>query len=174
MTMVHLRFCYLFAAALTLTGCSNSPPRTQSPDDDALPDSQVVSSPRTGLDRGPLTRDESLVPPYTDENNIYFELGTTSVDPAGKEKLGRHAEYLKQNPKKKLMLLGHADDAGSRTYSLAIAEERLAAVYKLLRSYGVPPRQIHLNRIVSARKQKACQSTECRKLMRRVELEYMP
>lgn len=172
--MSPLRFCCLFAAALTLTGCSNSPPRSQTSGDEALADSQVVSSPTAGLDRRPSTRDESVVPPQTDENNIYFKLGKTAVDPEGKDKLRRHADYLKQNPKKKLMLSGHADDSGSRTYSLAIAEERLVAVHKQLRSYGVPPGQIRLNRTVSARKQQACQSTECRQQMRRVELSYLP
>ena len=73
-----------------------------------------------------------------------------------------------------LILTAHADDSGSRNYNLAIAEDRLMAVYKLLRSYGVPAKQIRRNRINGAKRPQACQSAVCQLQMRRVELIYPP
>ena len=110
----------------------------------------------------------------TDENNIYFTAGTTTVDQQGEDKLRLHAQNLKQNPKKRLILTAHTDDSGSRNYNLAIAEDRLMAVYKLLRSYGVPAKQIRRNRINGAKRPQVCQSAVCQLQMRRVELVYPP
>jgi outer membrane protein OmpA-like peptidoglycan-associated protein len=54
------------------------------------------------------------------------------------KKLRQHAEYLKQNPKTVVTLVGYVDDAGSRSYNLAITEQRILAVKQLLRTYGTP------------------------------------
>ena len=92
-----------------------------------------------------------MVQSLNDENNIYFTAGTTTVDQQGEDKLRLHAQNLKQNPKQRLILTAHTDDSGSRNYNLAIAEDRLMAVDNLLRSYGLPAKQIRRTSINGAK-----------------------
>jgi len=61
-----------------------------------------------------------------------------------------------------------------RTYALADAEARLAAVSKWLRVYGASLRQIRRNLVDSVKRSTTCQSSDCRPPPRRVELEYAP
>ena len=112
--------------------------------------------------------------PVAEENNIFFALRSATVDDAGKEKLRQHADRLKSNRKERVLLVGHSDDQGSRNYNLAITEERLMAVQKLLRSYGVTARQIRRNRSSSAKTRSPCASKACQQQMRRVELVDLP
>jgi outer membrane protein OmpA-like peptidoglycan-associated protein len=109
-----------------------------------------------------------------DRSTIYFPQRVTTVDRIGKEKLRLHAEHLKQNPKRAVVLTGHTDDQGSRSYNLIIAEERVEAVSKLLRAYGVPNRQILRKSVHRNKSPAGCVSTDCRQKMRRVELMYLP
>lgn len=107
-----------------------------------------------------------------EENNVFFERGLTVVRESEKEKLRQHAQRLKQNPKTYVTLTGHSDELGSRNYKLAIAEERLAAVSKLLRSYGASPQQIRRNRSASVKNPPSCSTDDCLRMRRRVELVY--
>ncbi|MBK7649053.1 MAG: OmpA family protein [Betaproteobacteria bacterium] len=107
----------------------------------------------------------------SDDKVIYFPLRVAIVDDAGKQKLRQHAQYLKQNPKSFVMLLGYIDDEGSRSYNLAITEQRILAVRKLLRTYGAPMKQI---RRKSEKTQSKCASADCRQKMRKVELIFSP
>jgi len=105
-------------------------------------------------------------------NNIYFQLRSTAVDEAGKLKLREHANQLRQNPKKRVTLIGHMDDLGSRNYNLAITEERLMAVSNQLRAYGVSAHQIRRTRVTSDSSPTPCRNEACRALTRMVELKY--
>lgn len=164
MTLSNFKFLCFFVAALMLAGCSGPQPLTQESENRTSQETQDVSP----------APEEVIVPTLTDENNIYFTAGTTTVDQEGKDKLRQHAQNLKQDPKKRLILTAHPDDSGSRNYNLAIAEERLMAVFKLLRSYGAPAKQIRRNRINGAKNPPICQSASCQLQMRRVELVYPP
>ncbi|EXI81053.1 MAG: Minor outer membrane protein Omp16 [Candidatus Accumulibacter appositus] len=106
------------------------------------------------------------------ENNIYFSLGGVTVNRQERAKLQQHASYLKENPEKSVTLIGYTDDLGSRNYNVAIAEQRVAAVRKLLRSYRVPGGQIRRYSVGSEKTPKACKTEQCRQKMRRVELRY--
>lgn len=108
-----------------------------------------------------------------DENSVFFALGSTQLDAAAEEKLKLHAHRLKDDPKLVAALVGYTDDRGSPSYNLAIAEQRVSAVHSQLRRYGVRPSQIR--RQIGGRLKLAvtCRSEECRRKMRRVELEYV-
>jgi outer membrane protein OmpA-like peptidoglycan-associated protein len=106
-----------------------------------------------------------------------FAKGATRIDPAGQDKLRIHAARLKENPAQVVTLAGYTDDLGSGSYNLAIADQRIEAVAKLLRTYGVPKKQIHPLRRYSVERagsMAACRSktTDCRQKIRRVELIY--
>ena len=171
--MPSIQSCCLIVAALLLSGCSDLQ-HTRTSGDETPASAQDTPSPPLGMDKSPLATTDAEIAPVLDENNVYFASGSTVVDQAGKEKLRRHAEDLKQNQKKILTLAGHTDDTGSRNYNLAIAEERLMNVSRLLLAYGAPARQIRRNRIGNIKKPPACKTAECREKMRRVELIYLP
>ncbi len=110
-----------------------------------------------------------------DENSmIYFPDRSMALADSEKEKLYLYVEYLKQNPKKAVALIGRSDDLGSRSYDLAIAEERTIVVSDLLRSYGVAARQIRRYCMGNEKKPTPCQSKECKQSMRRVEVVLVP
>lgn len=110
--------------------------------------------------------------PVNHENSIYFALGATSVDQDGEKKLREHAERLKDDPKLLVTLIGLTDNSGSRSLNLLIAEQRVDAVAKRLRSYGVPNSQIRRYPLGSKNANEPCSSPACRQIMRRVELSY--
>ncbi|KFB66510.1 MAG: Minor outer membrane protein Omp16 [Candidatus Accumulibacter vicinus] len=154
-----------------LIGCSavaispSEPMPQQSPDSSSAPD--------TPLD-APSTKETDFVA-LEEANSIYFAKGATRIDTAGQDKLRHHAVRLKANPAQVVTLAGYTDDLGSASYNLAIAERRIEAVAKLLRTYGVPKNQIHPLRRYSAGRGEAmpaCRTTECRQIMRRVEVIY--
>ena len=53
-----------------------------------------------------------------------------------------HARFLSANPRRKVMLAGHADEQGGREYNLALGQKRAEAVRQRLTFLGVPDRQI--------------------------------
>lgn len=173
----------LLAALSLLTGCTAPPPRPVV--QEARASVPVVAespapSPETGDETKPgikLAASPEIKPPpapavSAEDHNVFFEQGLTVVRESEKEKLRQHAQRLKQNPKIYVTLTGYSDDLGSRNYKLAIAEERLAAVSKLLRSYGASPRQIRRNRSASVKNPPNCSTDDCLRMRRRVELVY--
>lgn len=56
--------------------------------------------------------------------------------------LRAHAERLKADPTRRLLLKGHGDGHGSVRYNRALAEKRAEMVARALRREGVSPRQL--------------------------------
>lgn len=133
------------------------PPAKASPERPAQPERRALPKPAAVVD---------------EENNVFFKANSTLVDPDEKPKLQRHVQRLKADRKLVLMLIGHTDDQGSRSYKLAVAERRLDAVFKLLRSMGVPARQLRRYPLGREMTNPGCGNAECREDMRRVELVY--
>lgn len=160
-------------SALVLSGCSTPQPIAPIAANEAPPATAAIFVPPAEKNGAALQREEAT-PPVAEENNIIFALRSASVDDTGKGKLRQHAARLKDNRKARVLLVGHADDQGSRSYNLAITEERLMAVAKLLRSYGVSARQIRRNRSGRVKNATPCTTNECRQQLRSVELVYAP
>lgn len=106
------------------------------------------------------------------EANVYFASGGSDIDESGKALLRRHAARLKDNPDQVVTLIGHTDPTGSRSYNLAIAEERIAAVVHALRAFGVPRWQIRTVNSGRGEAPGTCASIACRARMWRVELVF--
>jgi outer membrane protein OmpA-like peptidoglycan-associated protein len=133
----------------------------------------VVSLPPVAITSPPVS-EETPVIPVSEDDNIFFLVRSAAVDDAGKEKLRQLADRLKLDRKETVLLVGYTDDRGSRSYNLALTEERLTTVGKLLRTYGVPARQIRRNRIGRVAPPGSCSTDACRQQMRRVELVHSP
>ena len=174
----EFRFCCMLVAALALFGCSAQQVRAQSDPIENMPVKSDVRSPLIAVPTlPPAIKAEppaALVAAASEDNTIFFPAGSNMVDDIGKQKLRQHAEHLKQNPKIFVTLVGSAFGQGSRSYNLALAEERLMAVNTLLRTYGVSPRQIRRNRVGNGRNQAPCTSTDCLQEISKVVLMYSP
>ena len=173
----------LLVGLLLLAGCSTPPPRPAPsvPEESTPviaksptppPPLNVATTPEVSAVASPEEKSSPAPAAVDEDNNVFFDRGATTINEKEKEKLREHANRLKQNPKKYVTLTGYADDLGSRNYKLAIAEERLVAVNKVLQSYGVSPRQIRRNRSASVKNSPACKKADCLRLKRRVELVY--
>lgn len=174
--MKHNRIlCGLFSMAL-LAGCAGKPPLAPTaPAVEERPPPPAAAAPAAAAPAtapAPRPSDAQVMAAVDDENNVFFVLGSSMIDAVGRRKVQRHADRLKADPKLEVKLVGYTDDLGSPSYNLAIAEQRVNAIHKQLRDYGVRLNQIR--RHVAGREQlaPACRTTECRQKMRRVEFNY--
>lgn len=128
------------------------------------------------MDRSPLPpitpsdakNDE--VEDVTEENSIFFSVGSKIINSKEKVKLQRIASLLKNDKSLFITLKGHANDSGSRSFNLAVADARVESVNTFLRKLGANPHQIMKLVIGSEKTPSVCQSTGCRQKMRRVEI----
>jgi len=106
------------------------------------------------------------------ENSVYFPSSRASIDERGTALLRQHAAQLKENSRLVVTLVAYTDNLGSRSYNLAIAEQRMDAVAEALHALGVPMRQIRRENAGSSKTSATCNTAVCRQQMRRVELMY--
>ena len=169
----------VLALGISLCGCSATPSvedQTKKPNigiqpQIPVPDQPFIATrPIKGVSQTPVN--EVVVRPTVSDSkrSIYFPPRLASVDSEGKEKLRGCADILKRNTKKVVVLVGYSDDLGSKSYNLAIAEQRITAISLVLRSLGIQSTQIRRNRSNSVKgPARPCRSEECRRQMSRVE-----
>lgn len=142
--------------------------------------------PEQATEVGALTRDTALIQPaspLSDSSNeqsvlaqidqsscVFFALGSKTISARGKEKLRQVAMRLKHDENATVTLQGYANDNGSSSFNLAVADSRVGAVATYLRKLGAKPLQIKRKVIGGEKTPVNCRSSECRRLMRRVEL----
>ena len=166
----------LLAAALslmTLAGCATqkaaSEPQKAAQATPATPPPPVTPMPTPTE----TPRTEAQVIAAVDvPNSVFFARGSAEIDAAGRAALQVHAARLKDSPKLRVSLIGHTDDQGSRAYNLAISDRRVQAVYAELRRLGVQAMQMKRSSMGIEKLSKSCVSDDCRRLMRRVEIDY--
>lgn len=155
----------LLLCGLLLAGCAGSAPPAATPP--AAPTPPVAALPRVQEMPAPAAAPDSEA---LEEANIFFAPGATTVDAAGEAKLRRHADRLKADRKGTVTLVGHTGSTGSRSLNLATSDQRVAAVSKLLRSFGVWARQIRPHSVIRENLPADCGDPGCWRLAHRVEL----
>ena len=163
MMPIH-RLCGLLLTVM-LAGCAVAP---QAPVSPVVEERPVAAS----VEPAHSPSEEQVMAAVDNENNVFFVLGASVVDAVGRKKVRGHAERLKADPKLEVTLVGYTDDLGSPSYNLAIAEQRVNAIHKELRSNGVRSNQIRRHVAGPDQLAPACRSTECRRKMRRVQFVY--
>lgn len=73
---------------------------------------------------------------------FYFDYDKAVLKPADLNALELHAQVLRRNPDRSIVLEGHCDERGTREYNLALGERRADSVRSFLLSAGVSGRQI--------------------------------
>lgn len=144
---MHRAFRFYFALSM-VSACQSAPipavveiPVSEPP---PRPAAAMPSEPTPAAVAAPAAK-PGVLPPIgrNDENLLYFEPGATEVDARGQRILRRHALALKKNRRSSVTMVCYTGEHGSRTFQLAICEERLDAAEQLLRARGVAKRQIH-------------------------------
>ncbi len=119
-----------------------------------------------------------LGPEFSDPQNplykriIFFEYDSSQVKQEFVEVVLAHSQYLVANPRRRVVLEGHADERGSREYNIALAEQRGNAVARMMKSQGVSPGQL---KIVSYGEEKPAvdgHESDVYQQNRRVEIVY--
>lgn len=104
------------------------------------------------------------------ENVIYFPPRLATIDKSGINKLKNCAERLKQDSRLDITLIGYSDESGSKSYNLAITEQRIGTVSSVLKSFGVKAKQIRKNRSNSVKSAtQKCHTEDCHQQMGRIE-----
>ncbi|MFM7100486.1 MAG: OmpA family protein [Verrucomicrobiota bacterium] len=70
-------------------------------------------------------------------NVVYFEFDRSAVRKGERAKIAAVGEYLKSNPRTKMLLEGHCDERGTDGYNLALGERRALSVREELLNLGV-------------------------------------
>jgi OOP family OmpA-OmpF porin len=110
--------------------------------------------------------------PADPAKTIFFSPGASTISSSERGKLKPLAARLKADRRLAVTLIGHANDTGSRSFNVAIADARIAATVAALKKMGVAAYQFR-KRIVGDEKVPAnCRSAECRRSMRRVDLVF--
>ncbi len=135
----------LFLAALVISGCSSTatapveqqepvaePPVAAAPVEEVQEPEDFAEDGVTPLDANgrPLSR------------NFYFGYDEAILNPADLAALEMHAQILRRNADKRVVIEGHCDERGTREYNLALGERRANVVASFLASAGVRSRQI--------------------------------
>ena len=163
------RFAFFLAVAALMQAC-------------ATPDAGNASKPAEGTE----TRKSRTPPPVdtarqteaqamaavNEQNSIFFANADTEIDAASRARLQAIADRLRADDKRVARLTGYTDDLGSPSYNLALSMQRAEAVYKILRSMGVPSMQLRYTGVGAEKVSNSCRSIECRRKMRRVEITY--
>ena len=74
--------------------------------------------------------------------DVNFGFDRYDLVPDARNILKSHAEWLKANPNRNVVIEGHCDERGTVEYNLALGERRARAVYDYLRSLGVNSKQM--------------------------------
>lgn len=131
----------LVAATISFSGCGKTVLENQSPTDDNMRPS-VESEP--DMAEASSAPDARIQLPEPDNrhsvlgNVIYFDFDSARLTPEAQSKLQFEAEWLKENPQVKTLLIeGHCDERGTDAYNMALGSERAETVKNYLIDLGV-------------------------------------
>lgn len=131
----------LALSALVLSGCKKKPVRgadtlpSTGPSNTIDPNAVAFAEdPNTALTQRtgdtPVNENQSVVEP------IYFGLDRAAVAAGERSKLEAAVKWLKDNPEKSLVLVGHCDWRGTAEYNLGLGDRRANSVKRFLESLG--------------------------------------
>ena len=68
---------------------------------------------------------------------VYFAYDSAQIQPEERTKIEKVADYLRGNPRLRLIVEGHCDERGSAEYNLALGERRALAIRAYLIGLGI-------------------------------------
>jgi len=126
----------LVATGLAGCGDKNKKPTTVATETPDRDDSEGKDQKQPSVDR-----DDDQLPTQPDPaalgQVIYFEFDSTTLSQEARDTLTENAEWLKQDPARRLTIEGHTDEVGTDEYNLALGERRARAALEYLKNLGV-------------------------------------
>jgi peptidoglycan-associated lipoprotein len=165
----------LLLATVVIGGCSSTataPVEQQEP----VSEPPVASAPVEEAEEPADFADDGVTP--IDANgrplsrSFYFEYDASILNPADLAALEIHAQILRRNADKRVVIEGHCDERGTREYNLALGERRANVVMSFLTSAGVRSRQIEAVSFGEERPADPGHSESAWSLNRRAVLSY--
>ena len=74
--------------------------------------------------------------------DVLFDLDKAELKPAGMRGIQKLAEFLNENPERKVVVEGYTDSTGSDSYTQQLSERRAQSVRRALTHAGVDPQRI--------------------------------
>ena len=130
-------------AALALVACGGknkkpkAPEATTAVEDDTGPE-EKTAQPEATADATDLTNPADLEPV------IYFEFDKSDLSEESRETLNENAEWLKEDPKRTLLIEGHTDEVGPPEYNLGLGDRRARAARDYLIRLGIAGNRIKI------------------------------
>ncbi|KAF1046722.1 peptidoglycan-associated lipoprotein Pal [Xylophilus sp.] len=158
------------AAALLAAGCSTQQPRA-GVDEKAYYYSSRTTAPAPAVVRRGEPPPVAAVPAPT-QRVVYFDYDRYDVKPEYRGVVQAHADYLRGDPRRSVVLQGHTDERGGTEYNLALGQRRAEAVRRSLLLLGVSDAQVEA---ISYGKEKPASTEHSERgwqRNRRVEFDY--
>lgn len=90
-----------------------------------------------GLDEEGLTPEQRRAKDQFLNEHIYFEYDSDILSAEAQSILMKKAEYLQDNPNRRVTIEGHCDERGTTEYNLALGDRRAQSVKTFLENLGV-------------------------------------
>ncbi len=82
--------------------------------------------------------------PASLEDIIYFEFDSSDLGDAARSALDENAAWMKEDPKRELLIEGHTDETGTAEYNLGLGDRRARATKAYLVSLGIDEKRIKI------------------------------
>lgn len=73
---------------------------------------------------------------------VFFEVDKATLLPAGKRKIAEFSKSLQQYDSRSILIEGHTDNSGDKTYNQSLSERRAKAVRDVLVAQGFNPQRL--------------------------------
>lgn len=146
---------FLAAAAIWLAGCASKSEPTVEPapqvsvvEEAVLVEVQPVIDPvvQAVIDTGKVNMSPDEIQALLDKNTYFFPFDSSELGSNAYNSLDVHAAYLTSDAgyMRNIVVQGHTDERGTRTYNLALGERRAKAVKDYLVAKGVAADRIEV------------------------------
>ncbi|MFK0572985.1 OmpA family protein [Endozoicomonas sp.] len=151
-----VKAAFMAAAAIWLAGCAskNEPTmaETQPPvitvEEEVLVEVQPVLDPavQAVVDSGRIDESPEAIQALLEKNVYFFPFDSSKLGDEAYKSLDVHAAYLTSDMgyMKNIVIQGHTDERGTRTYNLALGERRGNAVKDYLVAKGVAANRVEV------------------------------
>jgi peptidoglycan-associated lipoprotein len=136
-------------AGLVLAGCSSKGSKAVPADPGAgagtWDGQEAVREPSGGASSYGFDAEGNPFMPGTNQplaRVFFFEFDQSQLQQSDLTALEMHADILRNNPERAIVIEGHADERGTREYNLALGERRANAIRSFLTAAGVSSTQI--------------------------------